>query len=103
MDDLNHAIPQIMERFKFKKVHEVMSFLNWTWGHNVVPSEFTIRSTAHGLLRDCVAAWEKRGRPSTGMTFATGGFIAQVECFQDAPARLSLVFYVDHADSDGSH
>ena len=101
MNDLRHLIPELMERFDFKKVHSVMKFLNWRWvstkeGYGV-PCVEELRSTAEDLLYRAVHEYERAGQPETGMTVATGGFQAVVETFKSGPPKLQLLFYVDEA------
>jgi len=65
-------IADILRDFDFKKVHDVMHFLDWKWmsTKNRVPSVDEIRSEAHRLLVD--AANEKT-------CIATGGLRAVYE------------------------
>lgn len=99
---LNDAIHHIMNRFKFQKVQSVMQYLGWSWrGNHSSPTIDELKSTAFDLMEGCVAAFEEAGRPREGMVFATGGFVATI-LWHRTP-HLDLIFYVDHAESDGSH
>lgn len=92
--NLHAQIPDIMERFDFEKVLRVMSFLNWRW-RGAAPTMGDLRSTAMQLLDCAVLGYD--GGPHS-YSCATGGFVAQVETFKNAEPRLSLIFYVDHAE-----
>ena len=101
------AIPILMNRFDFAQVHKVMTFLNWRWalteaGH-AVPSQSELEAEAYRQLTMCVAEYEKRGCPKSGMNVSSGGFQAQVMTFESGQPRLELSFYVDSTSSTGEY
>ena len=96
MTSLYAAIPKIIDRFDFKQVHKVMTFLNWTWaGNTAVPTIFELEDQAQSLLNMAVQLFEERGCPASGMLVATGGFEATVQCYESGESQLQLLFYVD--------
>jgi len=100
---LHSAIPILLERFNFEKVRSVMQLLNWTWTNGSVPTILDLQETAEYLLSGCVAEFDRRGQPKSGMVFATGGFQATVETFETGEPRLQLLFYVDCTSSTGEY
>lgn len=102
---LHAAIPEIMDRFKFDHVQRTMELLNWTWGwtwgNSKTPSIDELKSTAYHVLSGCVNMFIEKGRPKTGMLWATGGFQAMVHVYEGGREELQLVFYVDSASSTG--
>ena len=104
MSKLRQAIPYIFERFDFEKVQKVMEFLEWRWADEMgVPSIVSLKTTARDLLEGCVDEFERLGCPAHGMSYATGGFEAQIECYENSEPRLQLLFYVDTASSTGQY
>lgn len=96
------AIPIVMNRFDFGQVHKVMTFLNWTWaGDGAVPTQYQLEDEAQSQLNKCVAEYERRGCPKSGMLIASGGFEATVQTFEEGQPRLQLTFYVDTRSSTG--
>lgn len=96
---MQDQIEEIMHRFDFYKVRSVMVHLHWKWGNNQIPSVQDLRSTAHALLCETVDRWQEQGRPLTGTSTATGGFLAQINVFNADSATLELLFYVDWAEA----
>lgn len=51
-------LDDIMMNFDFKKVHDIMQFLNWTWFNKnntyTVPTIDEIRSSAKALCLECI-------------------------------------------------
>lgn len=93
-------ILDILDSFDFKRVHDVMEHLNWTWVNEGVPSETVLRTRAYELLVD--AAYEET-------TIATGGFKATWEEGSDDGIPFILLEFiltdcegfVDDEDDDG--
>ena len=80
-------IEYIMTTFDFKRVHDAMTKLNWTWsGSESVPSIRELKVTA----RKCL---EGLGGDCTG--WSTGGFGA----FLDRYGYRALYFSVESVDS----
>jgi hypothetical protein len=98
------AIPIVMNRFDFAKVHKVMAFLDWKWvtpdGY-ATPTQFQLEHEAYRQLNQCVAEFEKRGCPASGMNVSSGGFQALVMTFEKGDPQLQLVFYVDESAHTG--
>ena len=98
------AIPIVMNRFDFAKVEKVMTFLNWRWAlQGRVPTLDELEAEAYRQLSLCVAEYEKRGCPKSGMNVSSGGFQAQVMTFESGQPRLELSFYVDSTSSTGEY
>jgi hypothetical protein len=99
-------ISQIMDRFNFKRVHQTMVALNWTWAsarcpntdRSTVPSIEQIKSAAYELLHCAATGYEGCSDQKSGFSVSTGGFTARVVVFSEAPPRLQLSFYVEEAD-----
>jgi hypothetical protein len=49
---LDEQIDEIMDNFDFRRVHEMMKAVNWTWGDDGVPEEPELRTHARQLLRE---------------------------------------------------
>jgi hypothetical protein len=103
---LRDAIPIVMNRFDFAKVHKVMTFLNWKWattsvGYNV-PTLDDLMNEAQRQLSMCVDEYTKRGRPASGMNISSGGFQANVVTFERGEPQLQLLFYVDEISHNSS-
>ena len=90
-----------MDRFKFDHVQRTMELLNWTWAGVGAPTIDDLKRTAHRMLDSCVNMFIEKGRPKTGMLWATGGFQAMVHVYEGGREELQLVFYVDSASSSG--
>lgn len=99
--NLYPAINHVMNRFDFEKTHRVMEFLDWRWNGPITPTIDELKSTALQMLDGCVHMYYDKGQPKSGMLWATGGFQATVQVFEDGEPRLSLVFYVDETSSNG--
>lgn len=100
---LRNAIPEIMERFKFDHVQRTMELLNWAWSGVGTPTIDELKSTAYQMLDGCVNAFIEKGRPKTGMLWATGGFQAMVHVYESGREELQLVFYVDSCSTSGEY
>ena len=46
------SIDDIMDNFDFKRVHDVMEAVEWSWHYYGVPEESDIRKEARRLLKD---------------------------------------------------
>lgn len=102
INPLYAAIPIVMDRFDFRRVERVMTFLNWRWAYQGrVPTLDELESEAYRQLHQCVAEFEKRGNPKSGMNIASGGFQATIVCFESGKPQLKLTFYVDSVSSTG--
>ena len=78
---------EIMDCFDFEKVHSCMVALNWHWfSAGGVPEKHEIRSSARGILRECIA----------GRSYGTGGFYASIN---KEDGVLSLQFIVADWDA----
>jgi len=71
---------QLMKEFDFKKIHEVMTFLNWTWYFEDVPSIEDLKNRVEELSNECIARYVNRKYKygSDRMYVATGGFIVDI-------------------------
>ena len=78
------AIDEIMDWFDFERVHDVMSYLNWEWRDNGVPSIQEMKQTARKLLKESLM--EKT-------TVGTGGFYVEYG-FDSEGENLKLSFVV---------
>jgi hypothetical protein len=94
---LYNGADEIMERFDFHKVRSVMVFLNWTWAGMGIPSIEELKRTAHHVLFEAIAEYERKGCPDTGMDCSTGGFVASISVFASGTREINLLFYVDQA------
>ncbi len=93
------SIPEVMRRFDFNKTKKVMDFLDWKW-LNETPSLEDLKCTAFDLLVGAVNEFAAQSYPITGMTCATGGFVAEITVYGNGSRyELSLYFYV-HRVSD---
>lgn len=96
MSNLHNQIHEVMGKFDFEKVLKVMHFLDWKIRGEVVTLQ-DLKNTAHQCLWYAADGYEREGRGPYQYSVSTGGFIAEVQTFKNAEARLSLTFYVDHA------
>ena len=48
-----NQIDEIMDNFDFRRVHEMMKAVNWTWGDDV-PEEPELREEARRLLKETI-------------------------------------------------
>ena len=77
-------VEEILRQFDFKKVHKVMTVLDWTWGdHERVPTVGELRDCARELLTCCL----KQGKGFS----CTGGFWAIL----DEDGELTLQFVLE--------
>lgn len=102
-EKLTHAAHYVMERFDFNRVHKVMTALSWEWAGQGVPSVDRIEWEAERLLHGCIREWESQGCPAYGMSYATGGLVARIDCWPNSEPELSLLFYVDEVRSKGEY
>lgn len=92
---LDQQINDIMNRFNFTRVLQVMHAINWTWRGQVVDLD-DLKSTAMELMDQAVRHYlANDGRWSL---VATGGFTARVEEVA-AGARVSLTFSIESVDA----
>lgn len=89
-----NKIQDIMGRFDFEKVHDIMKSLGWKWAFskNEVPSVEELKSEAHRLLVD--ACVEKT-------PISTGGFRAVYEhdsMWDEDESYLCLEFIVEECE-----
>tara|TARA_R110002167_G_scaffold86698_1_gene234536 strand:+ start:903 stop:1280 length:378 start_codon:yes stop_codon:yes gene_type:complete len=110
-------INDIMDRFKFEKVHEAMVALNWVWfnretNDSAVPEPYELRQRARMLLTQVAVVAENSleiGRDEWSV--ATGGFEAisakkdndtgkhETQCIIKRPIYLHLSFQLDHCSN----
>lgn len=92
---LDSQLNDIMNRFNFARVLQVMHAINWTWRGQTVDLD-DLKSTAMELMDQAVRHYNTNdGRWAM---VATGGFTARVEEI-DAGPRLSLTFSVESVDA----
>jgi hypothetical protein len=93
---IQEQIDEIMDRFDFERVHDVMMHLNWTWRDALEPpTTYEIRAHARERLKDAV----KHGSSNTG------GFVATKEEGVDDGkpwVRMNLLFAVEQTLNDGT-
>ena len=88
----DEMIQEVMDNFDFEKVHDVMSFLNWTWQDEGVPNIDSITKSAHSLLLD-IQKTSKESLCGDYIEISSGGFIAAFKKGFENP--LSLSFYIE--------
>ena len=90
----NAMIAEIMEDFDFKKVHKVMTFLDWKWaigkGERTVPSVYRLIKQAEQLLTE-VTKYDDGGHHEV----ATGG----LRVVFDEDGDLELRFEITTSES----
>lgn len=95
---LTDMVPIVLNRFDFRKVHEVMVFMRWKWAIGTefrIPTSDELRGAAEEYLLHCVKKFEGRGRPNTGMAVECGGLRAEVLVFPDGTESLELMFCIE--------
>ena len=93
-DKVEKILDSIMDNFDFKKVHEVMEFLNWKWAKidgDGIPTVDDLRDEAARLLWDLVN--------SNNEVIATGGFYVQKDFSDYDDPWISLKFVLEDWDS----
>jgi hypothetical protein len=94
------AIDDILAQFDFNKVHRVMEFLDWRWGHETSPPPLAeLIRTARQCLEVACRTFNHIGQPPTGMKWATRGFMATVDVYPSGNTSLSLQFSVDDQEA----
>jgi len=87
--DMENNIEKIINEFDFEKVHDVMTYLNWTWGDNI-PTTEEMKIQALGLLNDVKPINKNRYSSSY-----TGGFKATYV----GNNKFNLTFIVENYDN----
>ena len=92
VDPVEQMIDGIMENFDFKRVQEVMDYLDWEWrGEYVTMTMLTIQ--AEKLLRGAIKSRLSRfdAEPhEVGVVNATGGLVATAYCDEDKENIIHL-------------
>ena len=91
---LTERFNRCMEEIDFRKIENVMQFLDWKWRDIGVPTQENMRNTCRYLFDRCL---EQLG----GRCFAycaTGGFVVEV----DQHATVSVRFELQSWDEFGS-
>ena len=98
VDPVEEMIDDIMENFEWKRVHEVMDYLNWQWRGEFVTVAM-LKDTANRLLRGAINS--RFGEyidesDEIGIANSTGGLEAKAWCNEDKTkiTRLKLEFVV---------
>lgn len=95
---LNNQVDEIMDSFDFRKVADVMKYLNWTWHESkTAPDEYEIRKNARELMRQAV---------ETGEGICTGGWQIRIGSGEEHGkkwARIDLAFAVEDTINDGDY
>jgi hypothetical protein len=92
---LDQQINDLMNRFNFARVLQVMQAINWTWRGQAVNLD-DLKSTAMELMDQAVRHY--RANDGRRAQVSTGGFAARVE-ETDKGARLTLTFSVESVDA----
>jgi hypothetical protein len=95
--DHHHTVHGIMEAFDFRRVHQVMTALDWQWGmatgpQLAVPSVSDLKAKALELLHQ---AWLEG---DSGTAECSGGFQAWRQ-----DGGMVLQFVADETGSSGGH
>jgi hypothetical protein len=86
-----NTIDKIIQNFDFKRVHEVMILMNWTWAPFFkIPTIAELKKTAESLLIEANTYFDQTGKFSN---VETGGFIAEV-----TEDRMRLHFSIANED-----
>lgn len=100
-------IDEIMDEFEFEKVKKVMDCLEWKWGKSEgenyyfeVPSLREIKRRGRSLLKDAIL---KIGKNEKAFYISTGGFVVELNRYDDEELIISLAFeiekiYIDEKD-----
>lgn len=88
MKTVHEQIMEVMDGFDFRKIHESMTKLNWTWACSDggrIPTIEELKFTAYSLMFKVMT--------TSGMTrISTGGFVARKD-----GDDLTLYFRIDEA------
>jgi hypothetical protein len=102
VDPINEMIDGIMENFEWKRVQEVMDYLDWEWRGEYVTIEM-LQKTAEDLLRGAINS--RLGEfiyesDEIGIANSTGGLEAKAWCNEDKThiVRLELKFVLSSWD-----
>ena len=102
VDPVEEMIDDIMENFEWKRVHEVMDYLNWQWRGEFVTVAM-LKDTANRLLRGAINS--RFGEyidesDEIGIANSTGGLEAKAWCDEDKThiVRLELKFVLTDWD-----
>lgn len=90
----SNLIDDLIDKFKFEKVHIAMTALDWKWGggtsEKVVPTIAALKKSARRLLIDSV----------TSKVISSGGFTAKYHpAFDGEDEYFELLFILEEADS----
>ena len=92
---IEKMVSEVMEKFDFDKVHNVMVYLDWRWqidnGVRTVPSSYRLMKQAESLLWEVMQYYPDTGFHSLG----TGGFMASLD-----DGSLSLQFILEEMTVD---
>lgn len=69
----HYAVDSCLRSFDFAKVHELMKFMAWEWGHSV-PSLIDIVDTGRRILLE---SWNKAAEVQDTCFYSTGGLEAK--------------------------
>ena len=102
VDPVEQMIEGIMENFDFKRVQEVMDYLDWEWRGEYVTVEM-LEKEAERLLRGAMDSRLNKFRSESdevGIINATGGLEAEAWCDEDKEniVRLGLKFVLSSWD-----
>lgn len=90
MKNIQDDIDNIMDNFDFRKVHEVMTMLNWKWGLSPeVPTESEIRANARRKMKRAVE--ETQRLKLNEYSCESGGLRVDVTVDNDIFISLSFV------------
>ena len=102
VDPVEQMIDGIMENFEWKRVQEVMDYLNWQWRGEFVTVAM-LKETAKRLLRGAIGS--RLGEfidesDEIGIANSTGGLEAKAWCDEDKThiVRLELKFVLGSWD-----
>lgn len=75
LGQVREAINSILDNFDFEKVHRVMSYLNWTWRNDGVPSVDYLKNEVRKLIVEALTSEDIE----YSYHIATGGFDIRIE------------------------
>ena len=102
IDPVGEMIDGIIKHFNFKRVQEVMDYLDWHWRGEHVTIEM-LKTKAEDLLRGAINSRLDKFRSESdevGIINATGGLEAEAWCDEDKThiVRLELKFVLSSWD-----
>jgi len=102
IDPVGEMIDGIIKHFNFKRVQEVMDYLDWHWRGEHVTIEM-LKTKAEDLLRGAINSRLDKFRSESdevGIINATGGLEAEAWCDEDKEniVRLELKFVLSSWD-----